>query len=173
MKASCGMAALFCCVSYHRSWENRVTFGPISIIPKGWRQLKSGNGIKSKTIAMHFLFTILNSQRLCKAQDVLTQRKISFKAREQQGHNEVLSTRGLFLTQRSFVLGFCEHFISPSSPLRTLQRAGFLGLSPVLQREAPSWSGQSVPFLVRWPTAPAGCMHQDRAPKLQRCRPTK
>lgn len=92
--------------------RKQSNLGPISIIPKGWRQLKPQNGIKTKTFAMHFLFTIPNSQMLCRAQDVLTQRNISFKAREQQGHNEVLPTRGLFLTWRSFLLDFCEYFLT-------------------------------------------------------------
>jgi len=34
VKASCAVAALFCCASYQRPLENKVTFGPISIVPK-------------------------------------------------------------------------------------------------------------------------------------------
>ena len=102
---------------------------------------KSGNGIKYKDPCYAFSF---HNTRLADVQDVLTQRSTISKARGQQGHAEVLSTRGIFLTCRNFRLGFYERFISPNSPLRTLQRAGFLGLSPALQqREALSQVGAS------------------------------
>lgn len=80
---------------------------------------------------------------LPEAQDVLTQSVSSKGTRTHWGGVH----QGSFLTYRNFLLGFCEHFISPNSPLM-LQRAGFLGLSHTLQqRMALSCGGQSIPFI--------------------------
>lgn len=136
-------------------------------------QLKSGNGTKTETFAMHFLLTVPNPQALHRARAVLMLRSISAKAGG-QGRTAVLSARGLFPTRRNFQLGLCERFIPPKNSLRTLQRAGFLGLSPALhQREAPRWGGRSTPFLFRSPTVPTWRIHRWLTLNLQRHRPTK